>query len=839
MMFAVGGSGGTGDDCPSTVPIDAWSPIVDAPAHAETPELVGRYEILGELGAGGMGVIFHARDPVLGRNVAIKVLKVRGSAAARREMVSRTQREARALASLSHPNVVAVYDVGEHDGGVFIAMELVRGDDVKQWMLGGERSWREVVDVFAQAGRGLHALHRHGLLHRDVKPSNMIVGEDGRVRVLDLGLVRAAEGRSVPSDRGRVATPSNNESSPHDGETLTQTGLTYGTPAYMAPEQRAGEALDERADQFSFCVALYEALHSERPFDVVDGDVVWRPRTDGTVPRSVGKVLDRGLSVPVAERFESMQALLVALEAARESRRPRTVMALGAAALTVVAVGVAVRTPQSEAAPCSELEAPPWNTERQAELAAAMGQSEEGTATWQQLQPRLAGYADELAAARLSACRAATVDEATPYDLYARQRDCFSTRQHAFVARLDVLADLDDASIDRAATTVDRLPSIEQCTDLEEMHYWVAAPDADEAAAVANVRSIIERVRAVADLGLFEDAMGIADSALPLLDGIEYLPVHAELAAYRGHLQDRISKGLDAEETLQEALRLCQASDYDSLAARVLMDLAGVLETQERFDAAQTHLRHAEAAIERMGNPRHLRATFTHRMGRLEMARSRFAEALPYLEEALQLRRAATRGSELNVVVTLDAIGAALLRMGREEEATARFEEALAIKLETFGEIHPEIANSRSNLGTVLSLQGRPKEALPHLQAALKIVETTKGHDHENVGAILLNIGAAQLELQDWEAALASSRRGVEVLEARLGEGHSWVQSARTNLVMASTELGLFEEAEAQLRVLERAPPLPADHPNFGSVEQLRADFEELRDAAAARPEAG
>ncbi len=232
---------------------------------------IGRFLVGGVLGQGGMGVVMRARDPELGRDVAIKLLQPgqRGLAGLR------LGREAQAMAKLSHPNVVNVYDVGEHDGAMYIAMELVEGSTLRAWRQAATRTWREVLAMYVAAGRGLAAAHAAGLVHRDFKPDNVLVGADGRPRVTDFGLV-AADGRAVESGDTRGAALDAN---------LTVQGSVLGTPAYMAPEQWRGETVDPRTDQFAFCVALWEALHGERPFEGETTAVVRQAILDGAPVR--------------------------------------------------------------------------------------------------------------------------------------------------------------------------------------------------------------------------------------------------------------------------------------------------------------------------------------------------------------------------------------------------------------------------------------------------------------------------------------------------------------------------------------------------------------------------
>jgi predicted Ser/Thr protein kinase len=278
---------------------------------AELP-VVGRYTLLRCIGHGGMGIVYAARDEELGREVAIKLLRAELARADDRRLAE----EARALARLAHPNVVCVFDVGMHEGQRFIAMEYVAGDDLRRW-LGAPRTLRDVLRVFAGAGRGLHAAHTVGLVHRDFKPDNVLVGDDGRPRVLDFGLAR-------PPDAGSGRAPVLAPGLDPLGTALTSAGQVLGTPAYMAPEQYLGEAADARSDQFSFAVALYHAVYGERPFDGEDPQAlalsIVRGRLRPVVPRYpvpewLERMLERALMVDAAQRFASMDALVAIIEA--------------------------------------------------------------------------------------------------------------------------------------------------------------------------------------------------------------------------------------------------------------------------------------------------------------------------------------------------------------------------------------------------------------------------------------------------------------------------------------------------------------------------------------------
>ena len=282
---------------------------------------IDRFVVTKRLGAGGMGVVYLAEDPVLGRKVAIKLLHAEGARNATAQ--ARLQREARALASLSHPNVVVVHEVGMHEGQLYLVMEHVAGQTMRAWTRAHADDWRSIVAQYRAAGEGVAAAHRAGIIHRDFKPDNVLVDEDGRSRVLDFGL--AASG-AEPGTTGE-AEASWEEL---DGADLTKTGTILGTPSYMAPEQFRGMPVDARTDQFSFCVALWEALFEQRPFEG-DSLVTLRraviagrrrePPSRTRVPRSIVAALARGLAPDPADRFGSMPELLQALAKVRPPHR--------------------------------------------------------------------------------------------------------------------------------------------------------------------------------------------------------------------------------------------------------------------------------------------------------------------------------------------------------------------------------------------------------------------------------------------------------------------------------------------------------------------------------------
>ncbi|MEM9452587.1 MAG: serine/threonine-protein kinase [Myxococcota bacterium] len=295
----------------------AEAPPLEPPAPPPLPRALGRYRVIGLLGHGTTGVVYEAHDPSLDRRVALKLLHpTRGP-----QYAVRSRNEALALARLSDPNVVGIYETGTIDGRAFIAMELVEGQSLRQWQ-SPSRSWRAVLEVYRGAGRGLAAIHRAGLVHRDFKPDNCLIDAAGRVRVVDFGLAADSAPSSphrghdpVHPERGGMGSPP--EAPPQ--KRLTRRGAVVGTLAYMPPMQRQGAAWDAHADQYSFCASMVETLlgqHSASPAVV---SMPSEPIDSGSVirrgiPRALLRVLRRGLEADPKKRWTSMEALLGALE---------------------------------------------------------------------------------------------------------------------------------------------------------------------------------------------------------------------------------------------------------------------------------------------------------------------------------------------------------------------------------------------------------------------------------------------------------------------------------------------------------------------------------------------
>ena len=579
------------------------------------PAAIGRYQVLRSLGAGGMGEVVLARDPELDRKVAIKLLKAGKD---RDDAQVRLLREAQAMARLSHPNVVQIHDVGMFGERVFLAMELIEGETLAQWLAGEKRTWREVVAVFVAAGRGLAAAHAAGLIHRDFKPDNVLLARDGRVCVADFGLARGERG----GDEARGENPGERPLLVH---TLTATGAVMGTPLYMSPEQHMGAEVGPASDMFSFSVALFEGLYGARPFagetmgvlagNVIAGNVVALP--PAAVPRWLEAVVRRGLAAEPARRFPDFAALLVALDRdpARTRRRWLLGLGLGIAAGALGATVQASRGPEVCSGGVAEI-AEVWTDEARAEIQGRM--AEAGPRVIAGLQ----GYADAWSAMHGEACLAHQRGEASAALLDARMR-CLEQRRQGLAGAIEVLAAADATAVREAPAVVAKLTPLAGCADAEALLREVPLPgDAATAAAVEGLQRRLARVKAVADAGRPEQAQQAAAAIRREAEGLGYRPLIAAAWLIEGRAAHDAMAWSAAREAFAQAFVTATAAGDDAIAAearaRQLFD-DGVYGGGAAEGLASAP--HAEALVVRLGDREDLAALLENNLGVLHLVR--------------------------------------------------------------------------------------------------------------------------------------------------------------------------------------------------------------------------
>jgi eukaryotic-like serine/threonine-protein kinase len=758
------------------------SPPTSTAASSETAVLlergqtIDRFVILGLVGRGGMGEVYAAYDPDLDRKIAIKLLHTRSDAA---DGKTRLLREAQAIAKLQHPNVVVVYDVGTFADSVFLAMEFVEGRTVGGWLHAGQRTQREILEVFGAAGRGLASAHAAGLVHRDFKPDNVMVTNDGQVRVMDFGLARhvseleaatssceSAEApapdvdpdQTMPLGKSRaVDVPAS--SGKYLSLKLTQTGTMLGTPAYMAPEQFAVRPTDARTDQFSFCVALYESIYGERPFQggsfdelsrsVCDGQV--RAAPEGTrVPAWIREVLLRGLRREATRRWPSMGALLAELEKQPAVASRRRFEAAAAARL----VGI-WEAPRGDAA----VETPAKAEMREAFLSTGKAYARKA---WDGASQVLDRYARRWSELYLEACEATHVREEQSAEVLDLRMACLHEGLEDLEALVKMFRDPTAAVVENAIGAASALGTLERCEDIELLRA-VVRPPADPIARqeVERLRSRLAEVRAFVRVG-------------------------------------RINEGLAAVGPLERAARELA---YAPLLADVLLEICRLYEEQGAMDAAAKCSE--EAALTALGC-RH--------------------EEVAVTAAILIVGYEASRGTDAQVAEIWIRIGEALLRgmgghdllwgwffnnramarakQGRVAEALEDARRALGAKEKALGPDHPDVGLSIGNLAVYYDDLDQLAEAVVHGGRAVEIVGLGLGPDHPRTALILSNYSEFLARDGQWDAATAAAARAVAIFEREADNEGLFVFLSLTALGSAHLGAGRIDEA---LPILERA----------------------------------
>ncbi len=799
----------------------------------------GRYTILQRLGAGGMGVVYAAYDPDLDRKVALKLLQpsLRGGLSQRRLL-----REAQAMARLAHPNVVTVHEVGQVEGRTFISMEFVEGQNLDRWLAEDDRSPDDVLRVFLAAGKGLAAAHRAGLIHRDFKPANVLLGVDGRVRVADFGLARGAEDGSWADEffegaetvKGQAVEKAKSPSghSPLAGS-LTVPGTIVGTPRYMAPEQLLEREADAASDQFSFCVALFEALFGEPAFGTGDmmqvarralaGDIAPIPSGSGVSGRAK-RALIRGLSAEPGERFPSMDDLLSELGHDPAAIRRRWVVVGMAVLLGIAGVALVAQFVVTRRNLCSGGEdrvAAVWNEERSAAIALAF----EGTGmpyaaeTAARISDMVTGRGEIWIKAYTDVCEATRVRKETSEDLLDRQMACLDQRLLEMDRLLDLFGSADEAIIEGSVDAVQNLPGVAPCTHGVEMLNLEPLPsDSETVAAIEAVRTDLAEIEALKVTGQFEEALAQGGLAAEAAQTIGYAPLVAQAMQLKGNLEIEMGQADDALASLRRGLVAAEKGGADRLAVAILNELVWVQGVMlQQFDRAEFWSELAEAGLHRVSDDGVLMAEILNSRAAILGYEGRYDEALDLQERAYGAVILAEGAESLGAAYAENQLADALFSVGSYAEALEHYRVAASLRERYLGPNHPRLAPTLTSLGSTLSNLGRNDEALSVLNRALDINEAVYGPGHPNLAVTLNNIAYAQEGLGRLPEALETHERALAVIRATWGVDHPQTAYAHLNRVsiyrkLEQWDLGL-EEARAAERILREA--FGSDHPLY------------------------
>jgi predicted Ser/Thr protein kinase len=751
------------------------------PAPAVAPTWAGRYTLVRKLAEGGMGAVYIAYDDQLDRRVAVKLLR---QAVRSPTFQQRMHREAQALARLSHPNVVQVYDVGHHDDQLFVAMELVVGSDLRKWWKAAPRGWRAVLDVILQAGEGLAAAHRAGLVHRDIKPDNILVGDDGRVRVADFGLARAeASDAADPAPaphHDEPRTPGSLLDAP-----LTEQGHILGTPAYMAPEQLLRVSSGARSDLFALCVVLYEGIYGERPFRgktwqelavAANAGLYTPPVRDPPIPAWLTRALARGLSADPDDRHPTIDALLTELRRPQQlvRRRWQWGVALGGLGL---GLGIGVAALQREP-PCVGADAAAaalWTADRQASVHAALVAVSPiaGAEISERLTARLGQRVHDLGDMSRETCLAYRRGELSD-NLYDRARACLDRRRGEVAALLAVLSAPDAETVAKSLTAVDALRDLAACSDRAALIAQVAPPDPASAGPAAQLEHRLDQARALRLAGRYTEVDGLLAPLVADAQALAHPPLIVEARIERALVGLELARVPAAADDLSAAAALAESIGADELRLAALtawLRAAGLSEDPSPALLAALEPQ-ALALVERRGDTgRKAHARVLLAAGEANLDRDQ-AHASDRLTAAIAVFEALGDAAKPELAETLNDLAVIRTKQRRYPEAHALYQRARELLESTFGPHHPNLGVIANNDARVFDKQGDHASARTWFSAAVALWEPVYGPDHPNTLIAVLHLARMSHELGD-DAAAASHAGRVLASRARIhGEDH-------------------------------------------------------------------
>jgi tetratricopeptide (TPR) repeat protein/predicted Ser/Thr protein kinase len=838
---AAGAAGARPDDADIvTVTVGDATKTLAASSEAAPPaEIHGRYHVLAEIGRGGMGTVYRALDVRLGRQVALKLV---ASSAAHR---NRLLREAQALAQLAHPNVVPVYDVGTVDDAVFMAMELIEGVDLRAWLAAETRSPRQILEVFAAAGDGLAAAHAAGLVHRDFKPANVILGSDDRVRVVDFGLARSAAGESASAPRtagptratardevststgagSAVATASEIQPSVLLESSLTQHGDIVGTPRYMSPEQRRGAATDARTDQFSFCVALYEALYGASPFRARDArrrfDEGSAPPVDpparAGVPSHVRRALRRGLRRDPADRFPTMAALVAELRRDLRALRIR----VGAAVAVVGSLGVAIAAlAHSAPEPCrgaaerAAIAIPAALRDGVTRALLGTGSPLAPRAT-ERLDAQLGDYLRDWADLRTQTCRATRVHADQSEVVMDRKMACLDDRIADVGAFLRALADApSEEAMGQAGIALERTGALALCRDaaaLARRHQEPVKPD--EMVTVGALDAAVRELDALVAVQNMPAAAPMARKVKDLAGRISHTETRARAVYAYAVTQRAIGDLAESGRALDETLRLASRAGNLTLVAEAWAELLYIIAVEERrMEATHELVRATEVALlAATGEPDYprLEADINHVLATVLMQTSQLADAEKRFRTVLTMPENIVQRS-----ASLNNLAITLIYLSRLDEARDFLRQSREVDESIFGDQRPYFADDALNTGLSYHWQGDLATAERWYREAL---DHSLRHSGATTKTLLFRLYLAHLLVDRgiWAEAKTQLDLALDGYQKAVGPDAELTRHVRTQRARLALATGDRQAARAEIDALQ------ASLVRTGTVDQL------------------
>jgi len=749
-------------------------------------ELAGRFTIQRVIGSGGMGTVYVALDQSLGREVALKVHHTAGGA-------TRLRREAIAMARLAHPNVVTVFEVGEIARRPFVVMELITGLTLRAWVAAAPRTWREILTMCLAAGEGLAAAHAAGLVHRDFKPENVLVGDDGRVRVGDFGLARELDSKDDPPLTERAATDKLMTA-------MTQTGAVLGTPAYMAPEQFTGQPVDPRADQFAFCVTVWEALWGQRPypgstFELVAAAIETGTRTPmphgSRVPVSVRSVLERGLAKDPEKRYPNMRALLDSLRATLRRRRAVVLAAVGAVAIVAALVAFAMmRGPEGDRmlacqAAGTEIDSVVIDAPNKLR---SVGQADAAA----RLQAALQTFAMDY---RSTAQKSCEMQRDWSAEMFAKSQACLMIAGRA--ARLALpLDNVTAADAPKLLQTAGQLPpSLHKC--VEPSYLAAARPvPGDPVELDALVAARAELQAALEDAG--GHGRAVIEGHLKNLEASRASDdptVAAGMLYVRGMLARDRGEVVEAEKLFADAYYSARAIDDDDIASSSLISM--IAETSDALpDPPQQKvwMRAALADAARMKSRSPL------------LASQIYANVAHYADLAGDLRGARSAISDARALLTEGSPGqlevmsveAALdMETGHVDAGVATYRKAIAMQTKRLGPDHLRVGMMNADFATLLLEVDRPDDALQASQTANAIIGKIADRGDPMLADAKMTLGAVMVQLERPDDARVLLDEAKAAYIAMYGAKSPAVAKCDTNLAVLESDADHIDKSVA------------------------------------------
>ena len=803
----------------------------DAP-HTRQGSTIGRYVVLGALGEGGMGVVLRAYDPKLRREVALKVMRA-GKKLAGAEAAARMLREAQALARLNHPNVVAVYDAEPTDDGVTIAMEYVEGSTLREWLRETTRSWPAVLEVLLAVGRGLAAAHSAGVIHRDIKPDNVLVSRGGQVKLTDFGLARSGGG--APSSSSELPQELSDSSDADEDVPLTQIGTVLGTPPYLAPEQHAGQTADARSDQYALCVSLWEALHGERPFRgksvvaLVTAKLQGPPaRRRSSVPDWLDAIIVRGLSPDPDERWPSVEALVNELGSGRARARGRRI-AVGAAFATCIGVAGLAGVQWDRATRVAACEAEgasietTWNDEARTVLRTAFVETGAPHAkeTADRVTRWLDDYADVWKTTQTGACLDATVSRVWEPDLEERAAWCLEEHRMEFDALVSRLSSRELESIDRAVQAAAGLSRVAPCRDAEQLSR-LPSPPTEHRDEVRAIRAELSRAAALRSTGAYSEGLVIARDAQARSSVVGWPPLVAEAHLRVGDLLESSGDYADAESTLRVSYFEAAKAGVPEVAATAAARLVYTVGVQlDRHGDGLLWADLAEVALTSLPDPTRMRsANRSSNLAAVYLRMGVYDKAKALHEEALGIKERELGSEHPDVASSLNNVAGVHFSTGAYEQARTMYARALEVWEQTLGPEHPEVAMTLANLALTHHVMGEHATAKTLHGRALAIRETSLGPTHPRVAASLASLADTHYSTGDYETARELHERALAIREDSLGSEHPSVAASLASLAMVHAATGAYSAArERYERALAiQQATLGPDHRDVGAT---------------------